>query len=380
MRFVLVLVTWGSNDILIWEKFGRHIAEWGVLEEYVRTPAFNHPPLMGSWSELCFEVGRSTFVPFRIAFKLLPLTTDVLCTWGIWRVVRRQRGTLAAWRAAAVFSTCLVSILITGFHGNTDSTCAATAFLATALVAEGRSPLLAGIALGAALNVKLIPLVLLPGLFLQLRDLRTMARFSLGLALALLPLAVPAVMVKDAFYSNVIAYNSMPERWGIHFLLDSFAVLTPWTDSVRRIDEGFGHLARFAILASSLGIGAWARWHRRTAFEVTALVFAMFLVLAPGIGVQYLIYAVPALVIVDLRRAVLYGTVAGLFLGAVYSSFLTGDFPIRSWHRPGIPIGTALIGLGAWLALVELLITRLFFSKPESSPLSGGVRTTDDLC
>ena len=55
---------------------------------------------------------------------------------------------------------------------------------AVALMADGRRPFVAGLAFAAALNVKLIPLAVLPAVALLLPDVRTMMRFGAGLALA----------------------------------------------------------------------------------------------------------------------------------------------------------------------------------------------------
>src|SRR5262245_19176247 len=92
LRAMLLLVTSGSNDILKWEKFGRHIAAWGVLDEYQRTPRFNHPPLMGVWSRTAVWIADHTILPFHVTFKLLPLAGDVLGLWLIYVLVNRRSG------------------------------------------------------------------------------------------------------------------------------------------------------------------------------------------------------------------------------------------------------------------------------------------------
>ena len=82
----------------------------------------------------------------------------MLGLWLIYALAKKHGGELQAWRAAAVFSTSLVSIVVTGHHGNTDSACAVLTLAAVALIADGRRPFVAGLAFAAALNVKLIPL------------------------------------------------------------------------------------------------------------------------------------------------------------------------------------------------------------------------------
>src|SRR6185369_11980963 len=85
---------------------------------------------------------------------------------------------------------------------------------------------------------------------------------------------------------------------------------------LRSIDVDYRAHARYVIMAASLGLGVWGRWSKRSAIEVAALAFAMFLFLAPAIGVQYLALLVPVLVMTDLRRAAIWSLVAGLFVSA----------------------------------------------------------------
>ncbi len=359
LRVLLIGVTAGSNDIFTWERFGRQIDARGVLDEYRVVPRFNHPPLMGLWAQAAVRIADGTSIPFRIVFKLLPFSSDVVAIWLIWSSARRQGGDLHAWRAAAVFSTSLVSIVITGHHGNTDSVCAMLALVSAILVADGRAPFAAGLALAAALNVKLIPLVLLPAMALLLTDRRAVVRFGAGLGFGLVPFLPAAVFAGEAFYRNVVAYQPRPRWWGIHLLLFSLADLPrvgPWFE---RIDVRYTEIARYVIMASSLALGLWARWRRRSAIEVAALGLATFLLLAPAVGVQYLAMIVPVLVLTDLRRASVWSLVAGIFLVAVYLHYQQEWYPYRSRHRGPLPMSVQLVGLCTWVLLAEFLTARL---------------------
>jgi hypothetical protein len=368
LRMVLLLVTLGSNDIVQWQKFGRHIAARGVLAEYQKIVGFNHPPLIGLWAGAAFSISRHTVIPFHVTFKLLPLAADILGLWLIYALAKKHGGELQGWRAAAVFSTSLVSIVITGHHGNTDSACAVLTLAAVALMADGRRPFVAGLAFAAALNVKLIPLAVLPAVALLLPDVRTMMRFGAGLALGLTPFLPPVVFVGKAFYRNAIAYQPNAELWwGIHFVLSLAFDLPGAGPSARFIDTEYITHGRYVIMAASLALGVWGRWSKRSAVEVAALVFAMFLFLAPGIGVQYLVFLVPVLVVTDLRRAAIWGVVAGLFLSAVYVYYHREWFPFQSRHGAPLPDSIRVVGLAAWLLLLEFMWSKLR-GQPRLSP------------
>src|SRR3712207_5550656 len=62
-----------------------------------------------------------------------------------------------------------------------------------------RSPLSAGLALAAAVNVKLIPVILIPGLLLSLRTRRDAWRFLAGLSVGVLPF-VPVLLAAGRSY------------------------------------------------------------------------------------------------------------------------------------------------------------------------------------
>jgi hypothetical protein len=100
LRVVLVFVTSGSNDIFTWERFGRQIADRGVLAEYQETRKFNHPPLMGLWARSVVRVADHTSVPFCVTFKLLSLAADGLGLWLMYALAKRHGGKLhrGGWR------------------------------------------------------------------------------------------------------------------------------------------------------------------------------------------------------------------------------------------------------------------------------------------
>jgi hypothetical protein len=359
LRVFLLGATAGSNDIFSWERFGRQINDWGVLAEYRNVPRFNHPPIMGLWAQLAVRIADSRSIPFGIVFKLLPVASDIVAIWLLWRLAGRQGGELHAWRAAAIFATSLVSIVITGHHGNTDSVCAMLSLVAAILVADGSKPFVAGLALAAAINVKLIPIVLLPALAPLLADKRAAMRFGAGLGIGLVPFLPAVVLAADAFYRNAVAYQPRSGWWGIHFLLTSLSDLPRVGAWFGLMDDRYTQVGRYVIMAASLALGFWARWFMRSAIETAALALAMFLLLAPALGMQYLVIVVPLLVLTDLRRAAVWSLVAGIFLIAVYLYYQHGWFPYRSRHHGPLPTSIRLVGLCAWLLLAEFVISRL---------------------
>jgi hypothetical protein len=201
-----------------------------------------------------------------------------------------------------------------------------------------------------------------PALFIvQARTIRAGVLWLVGLGVGLIPFIAPIVVVGAAFYKNAIAYNSFPNRWGIHFFLDELMKATrrqrggPLFD----IDLAWRAYARYVILAASFALGVHARRVGRSALEVTAAALAVFLVLAPGIGVQYFVFPSFAMAAVSPVRGALYGVVAGAFIGCAYISFSPLTLPLSSFHKGPFPVWVGVIGVAVWLILVEFVVAHL---------------------
>lgn len=356
LRVAFWLGSTGSNDIRIWAVFAREIEAGGLIQEYVRNSRFNHPPLMGLWSVAALKLSQWSGMDFSRVFKVVPLAADLAAIVVVTREVARRRlgGTLAM---ATAMATSLVTILVAAYHGNTDTACAFLALIAILLVDRGDRPFLAGLALAGALNVKLIPLVLLPALLvLQARSLRHAGWFILGGVIGMLPFLAPAWSVGEAFYKNAIAYNSFPNRWGLHFLFDELMQVGPWRQTFAPIDAFWSKHARYVILLGSLVLGLHARWRGLSARSTAAAAMGLFLVLAPGIGVQYFVFPAILIAAVGPGRATVYGLLAGVFAAAIYAHFSPLTLPLASFHRGPIPVNVALLGVPVWFVLLELIL------------------------
>src|SRR5438067_1706322 len=153
-RVILACFSWGTADANTWHEFGRRISAGGLLPLYHTDPTFNHPPLAGYFAGMAYYLANVSGISFSLIFKLPSIAADTITCLLLWRIDRRA----GPWIAAA-FAWNLDSILVTGHHCNTDSIYA-TLCLASDYLVEGRGAhFLSGLALGAAINVKLIPVV-----------------------------------------------------------------------------------------------------------------------------------------------------------------------------------------------------------------------------
>src|SRR5262249_4057152 len=181
--------------------------------------------------------------------------------------------------------------------------------------------------LAAALNVKLIPLVLVIPLLLQSQTPRQALLFLAGLALGALPFLPFFVSAGEGFYKHAIAYNSIPDNWGIGFFLNASEENQRFAAAAARLAPIYRNYTRYLIVGACAILGAWGRRHRWSAYRLCFSCLAVFLILAPGFGVQYTVYVVPVLFAISVRRGLAYSLASGFFILSVYITFANRGFP-----------------------------------------------------
>jgi hypothetical protein len=228
---------------------------------------------------------------------------------------------------------------------------------------------LAGAALGAAINIKLVPVFLIPVLGLQLRTRREALQFFGALALAALPFLPLLLGIPTTFVKNAILYNSSANRWGIYGLFKMALETRHVAKVAAPMVDLYWRFGRYVMMASVIALGiAGRRLRRWSAAELVALGMIAFLVFTPGFGIQYTIYVLPALFAVSLARGAIYSTVAGLFALVVYLEFWTGEVPYHSVFVGHFTfIGTEL-GLCTWLYLCASAIALLRGRRSAAPP------------
>jgi hypothetical protein len=362
-RVWILLHSLGSNDIVYWKDFAGNIQKHGVAWMYQHVAIYNHPPLPGYFAAVMLWAEKALRLRFEVGFKLLALFADALSAvvlYRLWRAHGRDR----AVRAAALYALSLAAILIASHHGNTDAAVAALVLLAAHLFDRKRL-FVAGLALGAALNVKLVPALLLPLFLLQCRTWREFGAFVGALAIASVPFLPFLVTSGPAFVHNALAYNSDPRRWGLYALLDMLRETRHLIKEGREVVPLYREYGRYAILTLVAALAVVARVRPRWSMvELATLGTIVFLALAPGFGVQYVEYAVPLLLAVRLGRGYAYSTAAGLFLLVNYVHFWTGKTPWYSFFEGTyLPTLGVCLGLVCWTLLVHTGVRVLLWPR-----------------
>jgi hypothetical protein len=349
VRLVIWWATIGSNDVTGWSEHAASVGEFGLAEAYRASQVFNHPPLIGLFSSWMWDLADQDMQIFARLIKLPGLAGELLAMLALHRI--------GGIRLAALYALLPAPILVAAYHGNTDCLYAAFALIA-ALVWDRKCYMLAGFALAAALNVKLIPLVLVPLFVIASPNRKALIRFSLALGLGMLPYLLPALQAGEAMYRNMITYNSNPDEWGFLALLND-AEKRPETQAlVMPLRVFVLEAGRYVIMGSSIALALCSRRRLRLSMrEQVALVAALFLFFAPGFGVQYVAFVVPLLLAVSVYAGVFWGVTSGAFIGTLYVFFLRADgkwlsefySPFPGW-APELGI-VAWAGLGAWIYL-----------------------------
>ncbi|MDY7228978.1 glycosyltransferase 87 family protein [Hyalangium rubrum] len=360
--------TFGSNDSYIWAIHGQRVFQLGLTRTYELFSDFNHPPLMGLYARWAWSVtgellanntlnletvgNAGELMGFARLMKLPGLLGEALVLWALWR--------FASPRAFAAYALLPAPILVSSYHGNTDCLYAAFVLLA-ALMFDQRRYFLSGLLWSAALNVKLLPLALLPIVLLAPRDWRAFLRLVAGGVLGLLPFLPPALTVAASMYRNMLTYNSRPDNWGLMAFLNlslEIPNLSPFFWPVR---TWFLEAGRYLVLGSITAVALLSRFRSgMTMAQQAAVGSALFFVLAPGFGVQYVVLAAPLLCFVDLRAGLRWGWASGLFIGLVYWIYLRTLSPPLSYFTVFFPGPAPVVGILAWAVLGHFAWTHLW--------------------
>src|SRR5262249_50684086 len=120
---------------------------------------------------------------------------------------------------AAAFAWCPISILLSSHHGNFDPLYAMLSLAALYIIDRHGRWFLGGLLLGAAINVKLIPVLLIPVMAAMCRSWRQLLYLAAGLALMAIPFVPVLIFAPAAFMRNVLHYHSIIDNWGVILFL-----------------------------------------------------------------------------------------------------------------------------------------------------------------
>ena len=359
LRLGLAAASFGTNDVHYWIDFTQGALDRGPIGIYAidfEASLYNHGPLTSWLLMLLGNLGdHGVSLPFliRVPASLADLVTTIV----LFELVRRLRGDRTALAVAAVFSFSPLAWAVSGFHGNTDPVFVMLVLVSVLLLTKHRNGWAAGMALGLALSIKIVPVVVVGVLaVVAWRQGRQVARaFVLGGGVVFAALWVPVLVTEPrSFVAHYLGYAGIaPRQWGLSQFLAWAGV--PW-ETVVEIGSG----ARFMVVAVCLFVPAVLAWKAplERAGSLVGLSLCLFLLLSPAFAIQYLVWALAAaLLVAELRVVAVYVCSASAFVLVVYSGW--SDAAPWAWDEavssplPGIvlPLMVATwVGL-AWVVL-----------------------------
>ncbi|HEY0082466.1 MAG TPA: hypothetical protein VGB61_06730 [Pyrinomonadaceae bacterium] len=370
-KLYLALYTQGTLDAAAFADHLVKIEALGGVGAYRVSGAFNNPfnspPFIIHFLKALGWLTHSTALPFAFWLRLPCILADACSLLLVWKLLARSPAShlhapmprhntdappnaLAPSNATAprdvpaprecdvpllliAFALSPVSIIISGFHGNTDPVMIFFVLLSAYLLEtqEGawRVPL-AAIAFGLALNIKVAPLIFAPVLWFYLPGMRRRIEYFGLAALVFLCGSLPYLLSDPAVIAqSVFGYASIYGYWGwtqlaATWLPESLRFARPPHDVVgaHALAAAVG---KWLMLALIVAAALWQnrRAHRRPPLPLQlGLAAALFLFLTPGFGSQYLSWLAPWVVFLGLRASLAYYIAGGLYLSVSYSCYI----------------------------------------------------------
>ena len=335
LKLVIAFNTFGSTDAVVFLTFAKALSKVGLEFTYRHSILFNHPPLTAHYLQLIFYLNHQAFfqmsgLTFPVLLRLPGIAADFVVLLVLLEIPKKHAEIRIPTWALALFALSPVSLMVSGFHGNTDPVMVMFLVLASFMCLRNK-PALSGLFLALSCQIKIVPLLFVPIFFFFWYDRGIGARFLLPLALGLLLSWSEALLKFPAlFIKNVLSYSGFWGIWGITYWLrltglPEFKVVNFF--HLPLLERIVITILKLVIIAAVLMV-AWRRRKLKSErlFDSLAYSWIIFFVFAPSVSAQYLIWLAPFVLVLS---PVFYGWLAAsssLFLFFFYN-VTAGGFP-----------------------------------------------------
>lgn len=327
-KLVIAFNTFGTNDVVTFYEFGKALNENGLEWTYRHSVSFNHPPLAAYFLRAIYQLDHQPFfsengIAFPFLLRLPGILADFVTVLALLAFPKQDRQFFLPTWALTLFALSPVSLMVSGFHGNTDPVMVMLLVLAAVLLTRGE-PIWCGLFLALACQVKIIPLLFLPIFFLFWLARQRALVFSLPFLFASLLLwAEPLLKFPLLFVKNVLSYGSFWGIWGITYWLRLTNL--PLFSRVT-----FYHLLPAQIyvattlkimIAGAVLLIGWRRrqLNERALLNSIAYAWIVFFIFAPGVGSQYMVWLAPFILILSPALFTWLAATSSLFLFFFYN-------------------------------------------------------------
>jgi len=363
-KLYCAFTTFGTDDVYLYFRYGE-VVHAGGLSFALTNPIFNltpvaaeYPAFLSGWLN-----GNEKYFPFFLKLPgILAYFGSVLAL--LW--LRRRIPQIPAY-ALILFAASPVSFMIDGFHGNFDSVMVFLLLLAACACASDRPSWLGCAAfIALACQIKVVALLLTPvfAFYWLHRKLgfRFMIVAGIGIVLGWLPglLASPS-----SFMRNVFGYGGVWGIWGVTYLLR----LTGYSEfqTIHWIQLTSAQLFVSQLLKLTIiFLVLWVAWRSRKSdtfglFGALGFAWIAFYALAPGMGMQYMLWFAPFLLVWNARWFSLLTVLVSAILFIYYQTCCA----TAPWFRADSTRFAAHMGLLLipWISFVACAIAMLLQFK-----------------
>ncbi|MBI4851186.1 MAG: tetratricopeptide repeat protein [Acidobacteria bacterium] len=382
-KLYLAAYTMGTNDIFYWKMFLSIAREYGGIALYQKLSWWNHPPMMIHLLNLIGFIESTVGISFNFLLRLLPTLADIGSLWVVYKILELNNKFSLAQLLLLAF--CPISIMISGFHGNTDPIMIFFVILSVYLIdLDSRSldkllpePIykffltyeinnyhLAGIAMGLAVNVKIVPVILAPCIFFYLPNNKRRFEYALSALSTVVFTSLPYIFQDPLqVFKSTFGYSSFYGNWGLSRVLLTYFPYEHWVNKFFSTDGKF--LVFGLIILVSLWMNLFSK--KTKIFYQVGVIFYLFIVLSPGFSVQYLAWLTPWVTILGLEAMAICYLTGSLFLFLTYN-WWSGGLPWNlasadTGNWGGIIINYELLCWGAFLVILFAYFLHIFFEK-----------------
>jgi len=370
IKLYLALSTLGSPDVLGYQDYLVKIRSFGGIGSYYAGGAyanpFNVPPLNIPVIRLMGWLADTTDLPFRFWLRLPCILADIASFLLVCKLLTRTNRR-PSFSTLLLFALCPASIMISGFHGNSDPVMISLVILSIYIIEIKRTVWLAAIVFGLALSIKVVPLIFLPAFMLYLPTLRQKSIFISCVTTVFLTGSLPYVVQDPGIIAaKVFGYGSYYGVWGWPRLL--YSILGPSVDSSHPTGSHMvaNRMGKVLLLLSIVAVSLWMnrRSHKQPLFVQCGLVSFLFMFLTPGFGIQYLSWCLPFVVYLGLWPTAIFYLASSIFLFIDYNCWAYWPTP-PGYCLTKIP---SLASIICWMVIIIVLMVyrRHLKLEPES--------------
>jgi Gpi18-like mannosyltransferase len=334
LKVVIAFNTFGTNDAVEFYRFAAALKHDGLQQIYLQQSSFNHPPLVAHYLTAIYDLDHRPFahengITFPFLLRFPGIVADFVVVCALLALRKREPGLRIPTWALFLLAVSPVSLMVSGYHGNTDPIMVLFLVLAACQCARHR-PIWCGILFALSCQIKIVPLLCLPVFLFFWLQRRSLSSFVLPLVLTTLIFwSEPLVHYPLTFLRNVFGYGSYWGLWGVTYWLRQ----TGWSEFSRASFYGLSPAQNLIVNALKLTIVAAVlilAWRRRkmasgqALFASLAYTWMIFFILSPGIGAQYLVWAAPFILVFSAPFYALFTAGSTLFLFFFYNTISRG--------------------------------------------------------